>query len=451
MDATTYIIISFFVVLVTLWLTSGKKAKKRLPGPIGLPIVGYIPFMTRKPYVKLTELSKVYGPVYSVRLGSVNVVIITDYELMKEAFAKDAFMGRPPNFPIELSEDTIKTGALSGLPWKEQKRFSVHMLRDLGFGKDENGRTHQGRNSRIVRTHNLDRLLKEVGRLAGSLTWLAFFPSIKRIVDYFNIGNKGRLVRVLREVTDYCRNEIKKHEETLDPNIIRDFVDGYLLEIQKRANDPDSTFKKDVLTDLSRAFFGAGSETVRVTVDWLLLVCAAHPEVQKKILAEIDDVIGRDRFPTWQDRPNMPFTEAAITELMRWRTIVPLNLIRYTLQDSELNGYYIPKNSHVLPVLWAVDNNEKHWGVDVKEYKPERFLSEDGRKVIKPEYAIPFSVGKRSCPGKTLAEIEIFQYLVAILQKFEISTPQGKEIDFEGELGLAFQPKRQDLCLKLRQ
>ncbi|GFR15027.1 cytochrome P450 1A2 [Trichonephila clavata] len=200
-----------------------------------------------------------------------------------------------------------------------------------------------------------------------------------------------------------------------------------------------------------RAFFGARSETVRVTVDWLLLVCAAYPEAQKKILREIDEVVGRDRFPTGQDHPNMPFTEAAITELMRWRTIVPLNLMRYTLQASELNGYYIPKNSHILLVLWAVDNNEKLWGTDVNEYKPERFLSEVGRKVIKPEYAIPFSVGKRSCPGKTLAEIEIFLYLVAILQKFEISAPLGKEIDLEGELGLAFQPKRQDLCLKLRQ
>ncbi|GFW18966.1 uncharacterized protein TNCV_164821 [Trichonephila clavipes] len=50
--------------------------------------------------------------MYRVRLGSVNVVIITDYELMKEAFAKDAFMGRPPNFPIELSEDTTTTRGL---------------------------------------------------------------------------------------------------------------------------------------------------------------------------------------------------------------------------------------------------------------------------------------------------------------------------------------------------
>ncbi|GFT94069.1 cytochrome P450 2G1 [Nephila pilipes] len=297
---------------------------------------------------------------------------------------------------------------------------------------------------------NLDRLLREFGRLAGSLSWLAFFPKIKQIVDYLNIGNKGRLTRVAREIGNYCRNEIKKHEATLDPNNVRDFMDGYLLEIQKRANDPSSTFKKEILADVSRGFFGAGSETVRVTVDWMLLISAAFPEVQKKILAEIDEVVGRERFPTWQDRQSMPFTEAAIAELMRWRTIVPLNLMRYTLQDSELNGYFIPKNSHILPVLWSVDNNEKLWGRDVKEYKPERFLSEDGRKVVKPEFAIPFSIGKRSCPGKTLAEIEIFLYLVAILQRFEISAPPGKEIDLEGELGISLQPKRQDLCLKLR-
>ncbi|GBO18824.1 Cytochrome P450 2A13 [Araneus ventricosus] len=121
--------------------------------------------------------------------------------------------------------------------------------------------------------------------------------------------------------------EIQEHEATLDPNNVRDFVDGYLLEIQKKSVDPNSTFTREVLIDLSRTFFGAGSETVRTTVDWMLLVCVTYPEVQKKIHSEIDEVLGQDRFPTWNDRLNMPFTEGAIAELMRWKTSVPLNLM----------------------------------------------------------------------------------------------------------------------------
>ncbi|GFY75842.1 cytochrome P450 1A2 [Trichonephila inaurata madagascariensis] len=401
MDVNTLIIIALFILLVSIWLTSGKSTKKQLPGPIGLPIVGYIPFMTKKPYVKLAELSKTYGPLYKVRLGSIDIIVITDFEIMKEAFSKDAFMGRPPDLPFELSQETISTGAFNDIPWKEQRRFSLHMLRDLGFGKT-------------------------------------------KMEEHIKVNIHS--LYISRDISE----EMKKHEETLDPNNVRDFIDGYLLEIQKRSNDPNTTFRREVLADLARAFFAAGSDTVRVTVDWMLLVSAAYPQVQKRIQAEIDEVIGPDRFPTWQDRLSMPFTEAAIIELMRWRTIVPLNIMRYTLQDTELNGYYIPKHSRVLSVMWAVDNDTKLWGNDVEEYKPERMLSKDGKKVVKPEYAIPFSIGKRSCPGKSFAEIEVFLYLVAILQKFEVSTPPGKTVDLEADLGISLQPRRQDLCLKLR-
>ncbi|GFR19898.1 cytochrome P450 18a1 [Trichonephila clavata] len=489
MDLNTLILIALFILLVSIWLTSGKSTKKQLPGPIGLPIVGYIPFMTRKPYIKLTELSKSYGPIYKVRLGSIDITVLTDYELTKEAFSKDVFMGRPPDLPFDLSEETLRTEAISGLPWKEQRRFSLHMLRDLGFGKTrmeehikeeilellQRMSEHVGIPTKFnfllapsmsnniasllfgnrlkyddPQRQKLDDTFREIGRLAGSSAWLMFFPWLRKILSYFNTGSKEELARMNNEIKNYCRNEMKKHEETLDPNNIRDFMDGYLLEIQKRSNDPNTAFKKEVLSDVAGAFFGGGSETVRVTIEWMLLVSAEFPEVQKRIQAEIDEVIGPDRFPNFQDRIRMPFTEAAILELMRWRTIVPLNLMRYTLQDTELNGYFIPKHSRILSVLWALDNDTKLWGNDVQEYKPERMLSKDGKKVVKPEYAIPFSVGKRSCPGRPLAEVEVFLYLVAILQKFEISAPAGKKIDFEGEFGFSLQPKRQDLCLKLR-
>lgn len=61
--------------------------------------------------------------------------------------------------------------------------------------------------------------------------------------------------------------------------------------------------------------------------------------------------------------------------------------------DTKLNGYFIPKNSYVLAVLYAVAYDESLWGNDTHEYKPERFLSKDGKKVVKPEYFIPFSIG----------------------------------------------------------
>ncbi|GFY75836.1 cytochrome P450 2J6 [Trichonephila inaurata madagascariensis] len=421
--------------------------------------------------------------------GSLDLVIITDYELMKEAFSKDAFMGRPTNVPIQFSEETLRTEAFTGLPWKEQRRFSLHMLRDLGFGKtrmEEHIKEEILELLEIMSEHvekptklsiflgpsmsnniasvlfgkrlkfndperqKLDSLLREIAELAGALSWQTFFPWLKTVMSFINNGKISRITEVLEEIKAYCRKEIKQHEATLDPNNIRDFLDGYLLEVQKKIGDPNTTFKKEVLEDLSRGFFAAGSETVRVTVDWMLCICSAYPQIQKRIQAEIDEVVGRERFPTWQDRLRMPYTEACIAELMRWRTIVPLNLLRYTLQNTELNGYFIPKHTTVLSVFWAPDHDEKLWGKDVHEYKPERFLSPDGQKVVKPEYATPFSVGKRSCPGKSLAEIEVFLYIVAILQKFEVSVPPGKKIDLEGELGISLQPKRQDLCLKLR-
>ncbi|GFV86887.1 cytochrome P450 2A9 [Trichonephila clavipes] len=115
MDLITLICVALFIILISIWLATGKDIRKRLPGPIALPIVGYIPFMTQKPYIKLTELSKKYGPLYSLRLGSLDLVVITDYEIMKEAFSKDAFMGKSKNVPIQFSEETLSKYILKQL------------------------------------------------------------------------------------------------------------------------------------------------------------------------------------------------------------------------------------------------------------------------------------------------------------------------------------------------
>ncbi|GBO13016.1 hypothetical protein AVEN_30073-1 [Araneus ventricosus] len=138
MEAITLIILALLVILISIWCLSWSKSSiKSIPGPWtnGLPIVGSLPFMTSRPFIKLTELGEKNGPIYRLKLGSVNVVVLTDFETIKEAFSKDALMGRPPDIPLEFTEETLRSEVMSTAKWNEQRRFSLHMLRDLGFGK----------------------------------------------------------------------------------------------------------------------------------------------------------------------------------------------------------------------------------------------------------------------------------------------------------------------------
>jgi len=67
------------------------------PGPRGVPILGFLPWIDRKsPYLTFTQLRKLYGHIYSLKLGSVFAVVLSDHRLIRQAFAKDVFTGRAP-------------------------------------------------------------------------------------------------------------------------------------------------------------------------------------------------------------------------------------------------------------------------------------------------------------------------------------------------------------------
>jgi len=67
------------------------------PGPRGVPVLGFLPWIDPKaPYLTFTRLAKVYGPIYSLKLGSMFTVVLSDHRLIRQALAKDAFTGRAP-------------------------------------------------------------------------------------------------------------------------------------------------------------------------------------------------------------------------------------------------------------------------------------------------------------------------------------------------------------------
>ena len=101
-----------------------------------------------------------------------------------------------------------------------------------------------------------------------------------------------------------------------------------LLEFINIAEIFSFFFSEKVLEDLVNGFFGAGSETIRLTVEWLILTAAVHQDAQRRVQHEIDEVVGKDQPITWLDHNTMPFTEAFILEVMRWRTVIPINILR---------------------------------------------------------------------------------------------------------------------------
>lgn len=112
----------------------------------------------------------------------------------------------------------------------------------------------------------------------------------------------------------------------------------------------------------------------------------------------------------------------------------------------ELNGYTLPAGSHVIPLLYAVHMDPELWG-DPEAFRPSRFIAENGT-VSKPEYFMPFGVGRRMCLGDTLARMELFLFFSSLLHKFNLSLPEGAPLpNLNGTVGVTISPEPFEVCL----
>lgn len=187
-------------------------------------------------------------------------------------------------------------------------------------------------------------------------------------------------------------------------------------------------------------FFGAGSNTFIGSLVWLIIYMLKYPDHQKRMREEINNAIGR-READYQDASHMPFTQAFIYEVLQLRTVIPVNLIQRATEDVRIGEYFIPADAYVVINFWAVDHDPELWP-DPHAFKPERFLSEDGSKVVVPSHFTRWGLGKRNCIGEGMAKKALFQYVVNFVQNFHLKPPPGEEICTDAYLCLLLQPKK---------
>lgn len=411
------------------------------------------------------ELSKKYGPIFTIHLGPKKIVVLYGYDIVKEALIDngEAFSGRGI---LPLIEKLFKgTGIVTsnGESWRQMRRFALTTLRDFGMGKkgieeriQEEARflverirnTHEKPfNPTVFLTHavsniicstvfgdrfdyedkkflDLIEMLDENERYQNRIqTQLYnFFPTI---LDYLP-GPHKTLIKSIETVDDFITEIIRAHQESFDPSCPRDFIDAFINKMQQEKEN--SYFTVESLTRTTLDLFLAGTGTTSTTLRYGLLILLKHPEIEEKMHKEIDRVVGRDRSPCMADRSQLPYTDAVIHEIQRFIDFLPVNLPRAVIKDTKLRDYFIPKDTMIFPLLSPILQDCKEFP-NPEKFDPGHFLNANGT-FRKSNYFMPFSAGKRICAGEGLARMELFLFLTSILQNFSLKPVEDhKDID----------------------
>ncbi|XP_029833956.2 cytochrome P450 2C44 [Ixodes scapularis] len=469
---------------ITWYVLRGSDNTELPPGPKGVPILGYIPFLGRNHHLKFAELAKDYGPIVRVKFGMVNVVVLNDYASVKKWLSHSAFQSRIRNV-FCITSGLLGISSLNGDAWWENRRLCIGILRNNGWKqavmeehtKEElqylcsklaeyNGQPLPIKKYAQASCENaimklllsvsypfedprrmfLDRCISQVGQHIASSSPVAWTPSwLHTIAGYLPCSRVHSFRSGLRGIVGFVNERIREHQEVLDEYSNLDFTDAYLKETREYRKVSNSHISVEYAAGHLLVLMSAGTIPVSNSIVWYLLNCADKPSLQNRIREEIDTVIGRQRAPAWEDRYRMPFTMACIWETYRWRTINPIGLPRGCEEDTRIGNYVIPKGTVVLPNLWAVHMNPKVWK-DPEVFNPSRFLKGDGSGLIaKPKHFVPFSTGKRMCPGQAAANIQIFLYLTGILQKFHVMPEDGVAVDLSSDCVTMNSPKAQKL------
>ncbi|KAI4884382.1 hypothetical protein NFI96_011229 [Prochilodus magdalenae] len=489
------VLTGIFICVLFLFIRI-QRPKNFPPGPRPVPIFGNLfQLNIGNPIKDFERLAKHYGNIYSLYIGGTPAVVLTGLEAIKEALVTKAadFSGRPQNLLVShVTEGKGVIMADYGPVWKEHRRFALMTLRNFGLGKTSMEDRILGETKHVIA-----RLEKSAGGYinpqtlfhgaASNIIYLVLFGfrfdyednTLKQFIHLFTenakIGNGTwgmiydtlPMVRSLplpfkkalsntKSLKQMAAKMISKHKTTRVPGEPKSFVDCYLDEIDRVCIDivacaaHGSSFAEDQLLMNVLNLHFAGTDTTSNTLLTAFLYLTTHPDFQEKCQQEIDDVLKGKVHPSFEDRHNMPFTQAVIHEVQRIANTVPLSVFHCTSRDTELMGYSIPKGTLIIPNLSSVLSEEGQWKFP-HEFNPANFLNEQGQ-FEKPEAFLPFSAGPRMCLGEGLARMELFLILVTLLRRFQFFWPEDAgEPDFTPVYGITLTPKPYRMGVRLRQ
>ncbi|CAN6247921.1 unnamed protein product [Urochloa humidicola] len=481
------------------------------PAPTSLPVIGHLHLLRPPVHRTFHDLAARIGPLMHIRLGSTHCVVASTAEVAGELIR--GHEGAISERPLTVVARQFAYGAAGfafapyNAHWRFMKRLcmsellgprTVELLRPVrragvvsllravlevslaGVGAvDLTRELIRLSNTSIIRmvastvpgsvAGEAQEIVKDVAELVGAFNaddYLALcrgwdLQGLRRraaavhrrfdalLEEILRHKEEAREARKLLPVDGNKKNSNKDaaataaaHKDLLD--ILLDKAEDETAEV-KLTRDNIKAFIIDVVT--------AGSDTSAAMVEWMLAELLNHPESLRKVVAEIDDVVGSNRIAGEGDLPRLPYLMAAYKETLRLHPAAPI-AHRQSSEWITLRGFAVPPGTAVFINIWAIGRDPAFWE-DPLEFRPERFMPGGGTaEGLEPRgqqfHFMPFGSGRRGCPGMGLAMQSVPAVLAALVQCFDWAAGAGDGktmIDMDESDGLVC-ARKQPLVLR---
>lgn len=195
----------------------------------------------------------------------------------------------------------------------------------------------------------------------------------------------------------------------------------------------------------------AGHETTSGMLSYALYYLWKNPEALEKLIAEVDQVLGRDfsYVPTYEDCGRLDYTQRVLKEALRLCPPVPM-FPRYVTRDTTVgNGRYeVKAGERMFVSLTALHTNPRFWGPDAHGFRPDRFLPGEESKHHRDAYH-PFGMGIRSCIGFQFALLEARMVLARFVQRYT-ARPRDPHYVLHNKQALTVKPDHLEMLLERR-
>nr|BAE72877.1 cytochrome P450 [Glandularia x hybrida] len=472
------VLFSILCTVITLILTTNysRKSSKLPPGPFQYPIIGNIFELGSQPHRSLAKLSQKYGPVMSLKLGSITSIIISSPETAKSVLQKHDSVFSSRTVPASLQSVHHHKFSMGWLPDDNQWRKLRKISKEQMFSVQSLNASQELRMEKLQKLGDYVQECSETGRvvdigdaafttslnlMSGTLFSAEFaqfdsdssqemkdvFWGVMKCIgtpnfaDYFPVLRVADPQGILREIKFYFQKLFDIFDDIIDGKLksrgeqkSHDLVEA-LIDINQR--DEAELSRKDIkhlLLDL----FVAGTDTTSTTVEWAMSELLRNPEKLSRVRDEITDLVGKDGQIQESDISQLPYLQAVVKETFRFHPPAPFLAPHKAKADVEINGYIIPKNAQILVNVWASGRDPNVWP-NADSFVPERFLDSNFDQIDfrgNDFELIPFGAGRRICPGLPLAYRMVHLMLVTLVHKFSWKL---EKMDMNEKFGLTLQ------------